>query len=350
MLYPLSVLAVAVSLAAIPPTRAADHQVVVGGPGILQFNPNVINAPVGDTVTFTFKQKNHTATQSTFANPCVQSQGGFDTGFIPVPDNNTAGPFQQAQFTIEDANPVWVFCRQANHCQQGMVFAINPGEKFAAFQAAAMGNSTSSAPPASSTSTSAAVSSTDASATSVTPPAATSTPAPGSTTQDHRIVVGGTGVLLFTPANITAQPGDTITFEFHQKNHTATQSSFAAPCRKLADTSASGQVGFDSGFMPVADGSVAFPTYTIQVNDTAPIWAYCAQATHCGSGMVFAANAIESGPNTFEAFEARAKQINGTAASNSTSGSTNGAVRLNNVNRDAGVALALVGLTLGLML
>jgi hypothetical protein len=31
------------------------------------------------------------------------------------------------------------------------------------------------------------------------------------------------------------------------KNHTVTQSSFAAPCEMLASTSTSGQVGFDSG-------------------------------------------------------------------------------------------------------
>ena len=134
-----------------------------------------------------------------------------------------------------DTNPVWVFCRQENHCELGMVFAINPGNQFAAFQANAMGNT--------STATSAVVP-------TATSPATVSTPS-SSTSQDHRIIVGGTDILAFQPANITAQPGDTITFEFHQKNHTATQSSFAAPCRKLASTSTSGQVGFDSGLYVV---------------------------------------------------------------------------------------------------
>ena len=40
---------------------------------------------------------------------------------------------------------------------------------------------------------------------------------------------------------------ETITFEFQQKNHTATASSFNTPCRALASTSTSGQIGFDSG-------------------------------------------------------------------------------------------------------
>lgn len=42
---------------------------------------------------------------------------------IPVDDANTNGPFPRAQFNVVDTNPVWVYCRQANHCQQGMVFA-----------------------------------------------------------------------------------------------------------------------------------------------------------------------------------------------------------------------------------
>jgi plastocyanin len=118
---------------------------------------------------------------------------------------------------------------------------------------------------------------------------------------DHVVVVGGPS-LVFQPANITAQVGDTITFQFMQKNHTATQSSFANPCSPL-----SSGPGFDSGFMPVAAGATQFPTYTIQVNSTTPIWAYCKQANHCQSGMVFAVNAVETGQNNFENFVNNAK-------------------------------------------
>jgi len=318
--------------------KAANFQVTVGGPGgVVAYTPNFVTANPGDTVSFIFQQKNHTATQSTFANPCTPAPGGFDSGFVPVSANST-GPFQEAQFQVVDTNPVWVFCRQANHCQLGMVFAINPGNQFAAFQANAMGNTST---PASSVTTSAVVP-------TATTPATVSTPS-SSTSQDHKIIVGGTNILAFQPANITAQPGDTITFEFHQKNHTATQSSFAAPCQKLASTSTSGQVGFDSGFMPVAANATTFPTYTLQVNDTAPIWAYCRQTSHCGEGMVFAANAVESGPNNFEAFQARAEQINGTS-SNSTSSTTGnrngaGAVHFSGTGIVLGLA-AVVGLAL----
>lgn len=89
-------------LSVLLPVRGADWSVIVGGPGILQFNPSTVvrflacslasrkdinllmsfaqNAAPGDTVTFTFKQSNNTATQSTFANPCEMAVDGFDTG------------------------------------------------------------------------------------------------------------------------------------------------------------------------------------------------------------------------------------------------------------------------------
>lgn len=169
---------------------------------------------------------------------------------IPVPDDNTSGPFPAAQFSVEDENPVWVYCRQANHCQQGMVFAINPGDQFPAFQAKAMG--LVSVPPGSAP-TSSSSSSSSAPATSITSQSSTAVSATVSAaptsvaSTDHKILVGGPNKLFFDPANITAQAGDTITFQFMQKNHTATQSTFQEPCIDLTQTSTSGQVGFDSG-------------------------------------------------------------------------------------------------------
>jgi len=345
-----------VSLAVIP-VKGIDHPVIVGGVGIIQYNPNQVNAAVGDTITFTFKQKNHTATQSTLQNPCTPVANGFDSGFIPVDDANTNGPFPAAQFTVEDTNPVWVFCRQANHCQQGMVFAINPGNNFPAFQAAATGNSTASATPtATGVVTVTATVTVSGSAVPTTYGSYPGSPAPTSgTSTTHQIVVGGTGKLFYDPSNITAQIGDVIEFQFQQKNHTVTQSSFATPCRSLTSTSTSGQIGFDSGFMPVADGVTNFPTWSFTVNDTAPIWAYCRQAGHCGAGMVFSVNSVESGPNNFATFEANAKEQNGTtsatssaATAASTGKSNSGAI--NHVHRGAGIAVAIVGVVFGVLL
>jgi len=337
----LAVTAALVSLATIP-VKGADFQVIVGGTGVIAYTPNQVNANVGDTVTFTFKTKNHTVTQSTLQNPCQEMGNGFDSGFMPVSDDNEAN-LPTAQFTVQDTNPVWAYCRQASHCQQGMVFAINPGSDFAAFQAAATGGANSSNPYSTSTSTATA----SAASTSAT-----------TTGTDHFVVVGGPNQLFYSPSNISANVGDTITFQFQVKNHTVTQSSFATPCRSLTLTSTSGQVGFDSGFMPVAAGSTTFPTYTITVNDTNPIWAYCRQAGHCGSGMVFSANANENSPNNFAAFQAAAKSQNGTSTSSSSAVSASSTVSGSHANgamptfagRGAGIAIGLVGIAFGLML
>jgi len=270
-------------LASVQLTLAKTIEVIVGGPGVLKFNPQSVTADRGDTVRFIFQQKNHTVTQSTLANPCSPLAGGFDSKFMPAADNQTRD-FLTAELVVSNTTtPIWAYCRQGTHCKSGMVFAINANATaFDAFRTAATGGTPASPPSVSSTSAS----------------VPTSTGIPSST--DHKIIVGGTD-LVFNPANITAQVGDTITFEFHQKNHTVTASSFDEPCRGLAQ-------GFDSDFKPVPAGSTNFPTYVVQVNDTKPIWAFCKQGNHCSqSGMVFAANTVESSSNTFAAFQARAK-------------------------------------------
>ncbi|KAI0031702.1 Cupredoxin [Vararia minispora EC-137] len=330
-MFALSILAVALTLAVIPPVRSVEFTITVGGPGgVIAYEPPCVNASVGDVVTFVFKQKNHTVTQSSFGSPCTSLNGGFDTGFIPVAANNTNGPFPIAQLTVQDTNPIWVYCRQTGHCQQGMVFAINPAGKFDAFKAAAMGQST----------TTATASASNPATTTNSTTAATSS----NSTTDHHILVGNAGTLTFSPANITAQPGDTVTFEFRAKNHTVTQSTFGAPCLPLAQSSQSGQVGFDSGFVPVSNGTNTFPTFTVQVNDTAPIWVYCKQQGHCGKGMVFAVNAIETGANNFDAFVKRAETLNGTS-------STSGAGRtMARVSMHVALATAVGGVVLGMLL
>lgn len=68
--------------------------------------------------------------------------------------------------------------------------------------------------------------------------------------------------------------------------------------------------------MPVAANVTDnFPTYTITVNDTQPIWVYCGQnaglpTSHCGMGMVFAVNCGPDGSNTsFTSFKNSALAI-----------------------------------------
>ncbi|KAI0329849.1 hypothetical protein GY45DRAFT_1324449 [Cubamyces sp. BRFM 1775] len=368
MMFALATLVGVFALAA-PVTRGAVHNVTVGGPGILKYDPAFVNADPGDLVVFTFKQKNHTVTQSSLDSPCTPLEGGFDSSFVPVADDAT--DFPVAQFQVQDTNPVWVFCRQANHCQQGMVFAINPGDKLTTFQSNAVGDNTD----ASSSNTTATATSSDnaGSATAagtatqsvvtvtatVTIDGTTQTTTYGSypgsaaptsvASQDHVIVVGQDSTLTFTPSNITAQVGDTVTFHFAAKNHTATQSSFADPCSPLSETSTSGQIGFDSGFRPVIANSSDLPSFTVKINDTAPIWVYCKQtnpASHCAAGMVFSINAVESGPNNFAAFQAKAKAT----GADSTSGSSGKNAASRATGQTAGVLVALFAALVGAML
>lgn len=56
---------------------------------VLGYSPEAITAAMGDMVVFQFMQKNHTATQSTFDEPCKKMEGGMDSGFMPNPDGKT---------------------------------------------------------------------------------------------------------------------------------------------------------------------------------------------------------------------------------------------------------------------
>jgi len=89
------------------------------------------------------------------------------------------------------------------------------------------------------------------------------------------------GNLTFDPNSLTAAPGSEIEFIFYPADHSVAEASFAEPCQPL-----NGSVGFFSGAQKVAAGSVDSTVYTITVNNTSPIWFYCATAKHCQSGMV----------------------------------------------------------------
>jgi plastocyanin len=350
--------AFSLGLALLPFISATVIDVQVGAGGILAYSPEAIAAKVGDQVVFHFHAKNHTVTQSSFAAPCGKKDGGVFSGFQPVPANQTDN-LPTFTVTVNDTNPIWVYCSQgantpASHCGAGMVFAINCGldgtpNSFTNFKksALAVGASLSAAAAAASPTASTpadtaapAAWTTAAYGDYTIPPAPTATlvtqaitlgtaswtttyasypgsaaPTPNSADGTvHRVVVGGPGLLTFDPPTISAQPRDVVVFEFHQKNHTVTQSSFDDPCRKL---NANGVTGFDSGFMPVGDDETTdFPTWNFTVTDTTPVWAYCRQqlpSSHCGAGMVFAINSVETSPRNFSAFQNVAKALNGTA-------------------------------------
>jgi len=313
------------SLVALPFVSATVYDIQVGKDGQLAYSPEAISAQVGDQVVFHFNPKNHTVTQSSFAQPCGHKDGGFDSSFMPVMANSTQA---QPTFTIQvnDTKPIWVYCRQTGHCGKGMVFAVNCGpdgspNSFQNFKNAALAQGAAtngSSSPSSSSSTAATPSATPSSTPSSTDPSAGAASTPAAGGQVHTVVVGGSS-LVFTPPNITAKPGDIVTFEFHQKNHTVTQSSFASPCSPL---NANGVTGFDSNFMPVADGATSFPTFNFTVTSTKPVWAYCKQGAgaHCHAGMVFAINTDETSQQNFAAFVNNAKS--GSSSTTSSSGAS----------------------------
>jgi hypothetical protein len=59
-----------------PASPCKTHWVTVGGTAGLVFTPEWVEAEIDEVVVFTFGVKNHTVTQSTFAEPCVKMAGG----------------------------------------------------------------------------------------------------------------------------------------------------------------------------------------------------------------------------------------------------------------------------------
>ncbi|KZM25222.1 uncharacterized protein EKO05_0007396 [Ascochyta rabiei] len=144
-------------------------------------------------------------------------------------------------------------------------------------------------------------------------------PAAASGPTTHTVVVGGmkpvangmVPVLGYNPESITANVGDVVEFQFMQKNHTATQSTFAEPCKAM-------EGGKDSGFMPNPDGAAGV-TWNMTVETTDAIWMYCKQENgeHCGKGMVFSINAKFDGDKTMAQFKQLAIKSNGTTLQDS---------------------------------
>ncbi|PPQ72020.1 hypothetical protein CVT24_008072 [Panaeolus cyanescens] len=345
-------------LALLPFVSAAIHDIQVGAAGKLLYYPEAIAAQPGDQVVFHFHPKNHTVTQSSFADPCGRKDGGISSGFQPVLANQT-DHLPTFTITVNDTEPIWMYCAQAartpnSHCGAGMVFAINCGpdnapNSFHNFKQAALavgaslsaaaatatptptptpaypptvpvqyttaayGGYTIAAPPQGTVVTQPVTVGTSSWMTTYTSYPGSPAPTPASIEgQVHRVIVGGPGKLAFDPPRIDALPRDTIVFEFRQKNHTVTQSTFDDPCRRA---NINGVLGFDSGFFPVADDATTFPTWNYTVTDTAPVWAYCRQGNHCGAGMVFAINSVEDSGRSFNDFQNVAKALNGTSVS-----------------------------------
>lgn len=103
--------------------------VLVGGTA-LTFTPNSVIANPGDVIQFQFAARNHTVTQSLPNTPCRPIEGaagvapGVNSGFIPF-DGGASGMVGTFNVPIMSASPMFLYCAQAMHCQQGMVMTVN---------------------------------------------------------------------------------------------------------------------------------------------------------------------------------------------------------------------------------
>ncbi|KAJ5465219.1 uncharacterized protein N7458_000905, partial [Penicillium daleae] len=124
------------------------------------------------------------------------------------------------------------------------------------------------------------------SSSTTTTPSSTS-PSSSSTSQSsskavHSVDVGEKG-FTFSPDTLTVAPGEKVEFHFYPGDHSVAQASFDNPCHPSSNT------GIWSGFQNPTSGEQK-TVFTVTVNDTNPIWLYCAQVGHCQAGMVAVIN------------------------------------------------------------
>ncbi|EXJ62222.1 hypothetical protein A1O7_02655 [Cladophialophora yegresii CBS 114405] len=121
--------------------HAATFDVDAGEHGF-SFEPDTITAAVGDTVNVHFYPGGHTATQSTFDDPCFPMSGGINSGVV---NSNSGQASMMFSFRVNSTDPIWMYCGAPGHCAAGMAFVVNPpasgGSTLAAYQSASSGKS-----------------------------------------------------------------------------------------------------------------------------------------------------------------------------------------------------------------
>lgn len=143
--------------AAIGSGETTVHVITVGNAaGEPVFEPKTLKAAVGDMVQFQFYPSNHSVVMSAFDRPCAPADGddAFYSGYMPVRMEDTEMPLYTIPIT-DDTKPIWFYCSQGQHCQNGMVGVINQQdgqeektiEKYAEACASAEENVTPGAPP-----------------------------------------------------------------------------------------------------------------------------------------------------------------------------------------------------------
>lgn len=112
---------------------AAVHTVMVGEGG-LNFVPKSLTAAMGDQIEFMFVGGNHSVAEGSYDNACMPSgDDAFYSGFVPA--TMAMSPWT---LTINSTDPIWYYCSQGDHCQDGMVGVINPPSSGASIDGYAM--------------------------------------------------------------------------------------------------------------------------------------------------------------------------------------------------------------------
>lgn len=134
LMHYLSLVQLTLPSAATNTTGSQTHIVRVGQANnstALRYFPDNISAKVGDTIQFQFAAGNHTVTQSTFDAPCVpisqsSNNTGVFSGYMSVAAGlNSTGMVPVFSMPVKVATPLWFYCSQGKHCQNGMVLVVN---------------------------------------------------------------------------------------------------------------------------------------------------------------------------------------------------------------------------------
>ncbi|KAH8129467.1 hypothetical protein ACSS6W_008203 [Trichoderma asperelloides] len=122
-----------------------------------------------------------------------------------------------------------------------------------------------------------------------------------------RVEVGQSG-LRYTPDTIKANKGDIVDFHFDAM-HSVVAGNFNKPCTPATSG------GFYSGTMPMGDETF----FSITINNTDPIFFYCAVDSHCQGGMV---GVINQGSDTLDSFRTAASNTDNSVSPNAPFGGT----------------------------
>ncbi|KAI0022994.1 hypothetical protein F4780DRAFT_777117 [Xylariomycetidae sp. FL0641] len=118
------------------PSRKATgtvHKVAVGKNG-MRFEPDTIEASVGDTIQFEFYPGGHSVVQAGFEYPCIPYQWvpggieGFSSGIMPAESLTDPLLFD---WEVKDSEPQFFYCGAPGSCLENhMVGVINPNSTF----------------------------------------------------------------------------------------------------------------------------------------------------------------------------------------------------------------------------